>query len=42
MEGDNQNDPLFPIAVLIDELKVHLSLVALHLQKDCRLKESRR
>ena len=22
MEGDNQNDPLFPIAVLIDELKV--------------------
>ena len=22
MEGENHNDPLFPIAVLIDELKV--------------------
>jgi hypothetical protein len=27
MEGQNENDELYPIAVLIDELKVGLSLL---------------
>jgi hypothetical protein len=29
MEGQNENDELYPIAVLIDELKVGLSLLIL-------------